>query len=85
MEEHTHTATPTPEATPTAAPTNPPIVVQNAPEPAPTMSGRSFFLGFLTAVVLGAIGAIVFLVVSDSDDDGNLELDVPAVDVDIDG
>ena len=48
------------------------------------MSGRSFLAGFLTALVLAAIAAIVFLAVSDSDDDGEIRLDVPAVDVDVD-
>ena len=50
-----------------------------------TMSGRSFLAGFLTALVLAAIGAIVFLAVSDADDDGEIQVDVPAVDVDLDG
>jgi hypothetical protein len=34
------------------------------------------------AVVLAAIALGAFLVVSDSDDDGNLDVNVPAVDVD---
>jgi hypothetical protein len=40
-----------------------------------------FIAGFFTAVVLGALGLVVFLAVSDSDDDGRIELDVPAVEV----
>ncbi len=44
----------------------------------------AFIGGFLTAAVLAAIGFVTFLAVSDSDDDGNLQIDVPAVDVQID-
>lgn len=43
----------------------------------------AFIAGFVMAVVLAAIALGAFLVVSDSDDDGNLDVDVPAVDVDI--
>jgi hypothetical protein len=50
-----------------------------------TMSVSSFIIGFVTAVVLGAIGLVIFLAVSDADDDGEIQLDVPAVDVEIDG
>lgn len=38
---------------------------------------------FVMAVVLAAVAFGAFLVVSDSDDDGNLDVDVPAIDVDI--
>ncbi|MFN3255317.1 MAG: hypothetical protein ACE37B_06450 [Ilumatobacter sp.] len=43
-----------------------------------------FLIGFVAALVAGAISAVVFLAVSDEDDDGNLDLDVPAVEVDVD-
>lgn len=46
------------------------------------MSVRSFIAGFLTALVAAAIAAVVFLAVTDSDDDGQIELEVPTVDVD---
>jgi hypothetical protein len=46
-----------------------------------TMSFWSFVAGFVFALVAGAIAIIVFFAVSDSDDDGNIQLDVPAVDV----
>ena len=36
-------------------------------------------------MVVGAIALVVFLVVSDSDDDGNIQVDVPAVEVDTGG
>lgn len=49
------------------------------------MSVRSFIAGFVTAVVAAAIAFVVFLAVTDSDDDGEIELDVPTVDVDVDG
>jgi hypothetical protein len=46
-------------------------------------SKRSFVAGFLTAVIAAAIALAVFLAVSDADDDGEIRLDVPAVDVDV--
>jgi hypothetical protein len=49
------------------------------------MSGRSFLAGFLTAVIAAVIALAVFLAVSDADDDGEIQVDVPAVDVDVDG
>ncbi len=49
------------------------------------MSVRSFIAGFITAVVAAAIALAVFLAVSDADDDGEIRIDVPAVDVDVDG
>ena len=49
------------------------------------MSVRPFIAGFLTAVVAAAITIVVFLAVTDADDDGQIELDVPTVDVDVDG
>jgi len=41
----------------------------------------SFLAGFITAIILAAIAFGTFLVVSDSDDDGNIDVNVPAVDV----
>lgn len=62
-----------------------PVVVSSAaPIERPvqrTMSFWSFLAGFLFALVAGAIALVVFLAVSDADDDGDLQLDVPAVDV----
>lgn len=49
------------------------------------LSFTSFLLGFVSAIVAGAIAIVVFFAVSDADDDGNIELDVPAVDVDTGG
>lgn len=49
------------------------------------MSGRSFLAGFVTAVIAAAIAVAVFLAVSDADDDGEIQVDVPAVDVEVDG
>jgi hypothetical protein len=49
------------------------------------MSARSFIAGFVTAVIAAAIAFAVFLAVSDADDDGEIQVDVPAVDVDVDG
>ena len=55
-------------------------------EPPPPRSRIGpFIAGFVTAAVAAVIGVVAFLAVSDTDDDGNLELDVPAVDVDVDG
>jgi hypothetical protein len=56
-------------------PTNPVTKVER------TMSFWSFVAGFVFALVAGAVAILVFFAVSDADDDGNLELDVPAVDV----
>ncbi|MGK0274436.1 MAG: hypothetical protein ACI9N0_000813 [Ilumatobacter sp.] len=50
----------------------------------PKSSVPAFLAGFLTAGLLAAIGAITFLAVSDADDDGNLNFDVPTVDLQID-
>ncbi len=41
-----------------------------------------FLIGFAAALLSIAVAAVVFLAVSDADDDGNINLDVPAVDVD---
>ncbi len=41
-----------------------------------------FLTGFVAALVSIAVAALVFLVVSDADDDGNINVDVPAVEVD---
>lgn len=62
----------------------PPVVVQPA-EPTKSFHVGSFVLGLVTALVLAAVALAVFLVVSDSDDDGNIQVDVPAVDVDTSG
>ena len=53
----------------------------------PTRSGtfKGFVLGFLTALVLAVMAAVIFLALSDDDDDGQVELDVPTVDIDVDG
>ena len=40
-----------------------------------------FLIGFVVALASIAVAAVVFLAVSDQDDDGQVELDVPAVDV----
>lgn len=75
------------------------ITAAPAPNPAPTyvvqapehdadsrgFSFGSFLIGVLVTLIAGAIAIGVFLAVSDSDDDGNIQLDVPAVDVDTDG
>ncbi len=50
----------------------------------PKSSAPAFVAGFLFAALAAAIGAIVFLAVSDRDDDGNINLDVPGVEVDVD-
>ena len=50
----------------------------------PKSSVPAFITGFLTAGLVAAIGAIAFLAVSDRDDDGNIQLQVPTVDVDVD-
>ena len=44
-----------------------------------------FLLGFVAALLAGVIASVAFLAISDEDDDGGVQLDVPAVDVDIDG
>lgn len=41
-----------------------------------------FIIGFLTAFAALIVAAGVFLAVSDDDDDGQVDLDVPTVDVD---
>lgn len=51
----------------------------------PKSSIPAFIAGFLTAGLVAAVGAIAFLAVSDRDDDGNLQLDVPQVELDVDG
>jgi hypothetical protein len=57
----------------------PPTVVVQPTEPLT----KSFHLGSFVAGFVTALA--VFLVVSDSDDDGNIQVDVPAVDVDTGG
>jgi hypothetical protein len=67
-------------------PSVPPTVVVQPSEPlTKSFHLGSFVAGFVTALVLGALALAVFLVVSDSDDDGNIQVDVPAVDVDTGG
>jgi hypothetical protein len=41
----------------------------------------AFMAGLIIAIVLAAIAVGAFLVISDSDDDGNIDINVPAVDV----
>lgn len=41
-----------------------------------------FLIGFAAALLSIAVAAVVFLAVSDEDDDGNINLDVPSVEVD---
>lgn len=41
-----------------------------------------FLLGFLAALVALVVASIAFLVVSDDDDDGSVDVDVPTVEVD---
>ncbi len=81
-EEHT---TDTATTGPVVAPPRE-VVVERTIEREPVKSGwvRPFLAGFLTAVVAGAVAIAVFLVVSDADDDGTLDVEVPAVDVDVD-
>ena len=40
-----------------------------------------FLIGFFAALLSITVAALVFLAVSDTDDDGNINLDVPAVNV----
>jgi hypothetical protein len=63
------------------------VVVERTVEREPVKSGwfRPFLAGFVTAVVAAAIALGVFLVVSDSDDDGTIDVEVPEVDVDTGG
>jgi hypothetical protein len=42
-----------------------------------------FIGGFVAALVAGAVAAVLFLVISDQDDDGNLQIEVPAVELDV--
>ena len=98
MTDHTHTSSPAvatdsaPVATDDAAATPivtsavPPTVVVQSPEHASRRFHLgSFVTGFIAAAVVAALALVVFLVVSDSDDDGNIQLDVPAVNVDTGG
>lgn len=43
-----------------------------------------FIGGFAAALLAGTVAAVSFLAISDRDDDGNLDLDVPAVELDVD-
>jgi hypothetical protein len=75
---------------PTDHPTEPDVVyVQPSTEPANVIvsqgrKGPSFLTGIIVAVVVAVIGIIAFLVVSDSDDDGNIDVNVPSVEVEPD-
>lgn len=64
----------------------PPVVVERRVE-VPVERQRSrvgpFLAGVIATVAVGAIGLAAFFAISDADDDGNLELDVPAVELDI--
>jgi len=44
-----------------------------------------FLIGFIAALASIAVATLVFLAVSDRDDDGDINLDVPAVEVGVDG
>lgn len=69
-----------------AEPSQPsPVVIQSSEPSRRSFSFGSFVIGFIAALIVAAIAAGVFLAVSDSDDDGNIQLDVPAVDVEVDG
>ncbi len=46
---------------------------------------RPFIAGFITAALVAAGAVLVFLAVSSADDDGTVEVDVPAVEVDVGG
>jgi hypothetical protein len=96
MTDHTHTSIPTtvtqddatapiataPIVTASAPPT---VVVQPTEQRTRTFHFGSFVAGFLAAMVVAALALVVFLVVSDSDDDGDIQVDVPAVEVDTGG
>ncbi len=80
-----------------AAPAPAPVAVQAAPQFSDTEVAELrrrldetpddhsrfawFLIGFVAAILAIAAAALVFLAVSDADDDGNINLDVPAVDV----
>lgn len=44
-----------------------------------------FLLGFLAALLAIVVAAAIFLVVSDDDSDGDVDLEVPNVDLDVEG
>ncbi len=71
-----------PVVTTTADPGLPPPAVVDSHRPSRV---PAFLAGFVTALVVAAVALAVFLVVSDSDDDGNVDVDVPAVQVEDDG
>ncbi len=85
MNEHSDSPTVTPVAAAPAAPTPSTVVVQPTETATRSFSLGSFVAGFVAAIVVAAIGLGVFLVVSDADDDGDIQVDVPAVDVDTGG
>ncbi len=81
---HTQPTVPTTDERPVVAAAQPavvePVVVEQAASNRRSGFG-SFLAGFIAAIVVAAIAFVVFLAVSDSDDDGNIQVDVPAVDV----
>lgn len=42
-----------------------------------------FVGGFVAALAAGTVAAVLFLAISDRDDDGDLDIDVPAVELDV--
>ena len=88
MDEDTHSHAPAPAAatpTPVVTAAQPPVIMQSHDSDTRSFQFGSFLGGFLTAIALAAVTLVVFLVVSDSDDDGNIQVEVPAVDVDTGG
>lgn len=79
------TVPPTREVPTREAPTREVVMERRVETAVPPTEKRSwvgpFVAGFLTATIAFAIGIGIFLVVSDADDDGVIELDVPAVEV----
>ena len=65
-----------------AAPTQHTVPDTDASEPGGTRFVW-FMAGVAAAVAAAGIAAIAFLAISGADDDGSIELDVPAVEVDV--
>lgn len=74
-----------PIVTTTADPLYQPDYVTTVPVAERPSRVPAFLAGFVAAVILAAVAFATFLVVSDSDDDGNVDVDVPAVQVDDNG
>ena len=70
------TTTPDAAYRPIVTPVTPTETVVERPSRFP-----AFVAGFVTAVLVAAAAFAAFLVVSDSDDDGTINVDVPAVQV----